>query len=266
MESNQVPKTSSPVHAGKTSPKMINLRSQFEHMLHNAVLMTEMAMDLKERCTSGEKYICYLRSLCIRGGKTINAMQSLTKSFLLLTQKFASNAVTSIENAPMEDHFCSSMKTEYEKLLALIEKELSNIEDVEVTENVSVNLNNIVEKIKHLEVKQNKASDGGHLPPSNSAKSFKSDVDEKYPENWSRESLIDLNNVVNLPSVPEDIFGYTTKPTRTSSLSSLKSMRKVKLYLQRAGSGSDEDDDNSESDDHDSSGKLVVVRVNLHTY
>lgn len=232
------------------NPKLINERNQFEQMLHNTVLMTEMAMDLKERCGVGEKYICYLRSLAIRGSKTISALQSLTKSFLLLAQKWGTNATTKIENMSVEDHVCSAMKLEYEKLLSVIEKELSDIENAETIDTAYGNLNIISEKIKFLETRQ-KTSDGVHLPASSSAKSFKSDVDEKYPENLSRESLIDLNSVVNLPSVPEDIFGYATKPTRTSSLSSLKSMRKVKLYLQRASNASDDEDDNSEPDDHE---------------
>lgn len=97
------------------------------------------------------------------------------------------------------------------------------------------------------------------LPTTSSLRSVKSDVDEKYPENLSKESLIDLNNVVNLPPVPEDIFtSFSGKPTRSASLSSLKSIRKVKLFLQKAES-SEEDDNSSENEEHDFS-KLVYVR------
>lgn len=254
METNPV---SSKGTLTSKNPKLINERNQIEQMLHNTILMTEMAMDLKERCGVGEKYICYLRSLAIRGSKTISALQGLTKSFLLLAQKWIISATANIDNMPVEDQVCNAMKLEYEKLLVVIEKELSEIENAETVDPAYGSLSILSEKIKFLEARQ-KTSDVIHLPPSSSAKSFKSDVDEKYPENLSRESLIDLNSVVNLPSVPEDIFGYATKPARTSSLSSLKSMRKVKLYLQRAGSTSDDEDENSEPEDHELP-KLMVV-------
>ncbi|XP_049955868.1 uncharacterized protein LOC126472090 isoform X1 [Schistocerca serialis cubense] len=75
------------------------------------------------------------------------------------------------------------------------------------------------------------------------------DIDERYPDmSSSRESLMDLANVVSLPPVPEDSLGNFYKlAVRTSSLSSLKNFRKVKLCLQRASSEEDED---SESEEH----------------
>ncbi|XP_049778789.1 uncharacterized protein LOC126175829 [Schistocerca cancellata] len=75
------------------------------------------------------------------------------------------------------------------------------------------------------------------------------DIDERYPDmSSSRESLMDLGNVVSLPPVPEDSLGNFCKlAVRTSSLSSLKNFRKVKLCLQRASSEEDED---SESEEH----------------
>lgn len=240
------------------SPKIITLRAQAEHMLQSAISITEMGMDMKERCDAGEKYVCYLRSLAIRAGKTINSLHSIGKSFLILAQKLATSVMAAIDSMPVADQLCYSMKIEYEKLLMVIEKELADIEDVEPSNNNASNLSNISEKIKYLEAKQ-KLSDNTFLQHSGSVKSVKSDVDEKYPENWSRDSLIDLNNVVNLPPVPEDIFtSFASKPTRTSSLSSLKSIRKVKLFLQRAASNSDDDDESSELDEHDFS-KLVIV-------
>lgn len=217
----------------------------------NTVLMTEIAMDLKDRCVAGEKYVTYLRSVTVKATKNLSNLQSLTKSFLLVAQRLINGVLAAIENIPINDQAFAAMKNEYEKLLIVLEKELADSEDVESSDQLCGNLNIISEKIKVLESRQKIADNTPYLPPTNSAKSFKSDVDEKYPDNLGRDSLIDLNSVVNLPSVPEDIFGYTSKPTRTSSLSSLKSLRKVKLYLQRAGSTSDDDEDNSETDDHD---------------
>lgn len=232
-------------------PRLINLRSQFEHTLLNTVLMTEIAMDLKDRCLTGEKYVTYLRSVTVKATKNLSNLQSLIKSFLLVAQRLTNGVLSTIENIPVMDPTFAIMKSEYEKLLILLEKELADSEEVDPSDHMGINLGTISEKIKQLETRQKISDNTPYLPPTNSAKSFKSDVDEKYPENLGRDSLVDLNTVVNLPSVPEDVFGYTSKPTRTSSLSSLKSLRKVKLYLQRACNASDEDDDNSENDDHD---------------
>lgn len=263
MENREEPQ---PPHTNIPSdhpPKLISLRAQTEHMLQNAIAMTEMGMDLKERCACGGKYVCYLRSLAIRASKTINSLQATGKSFLLLAQKLGTNVMSNIDSTPVADQFCYNIKLEFEKLLGIIEKELAEYEDMEANVGSPSNLNNISEKIKYLEAKQ-KLSDSHFLQHSGSVKSVKSDVDEKYPENWSRDSLIDLNSVVNLPPVPEDIFTSfsSSKPTRTSSLSSLKSIRKVKLYLQRAAgsnhANSEEEDESSDLDEHDFS-KIVIV-------
>ncbi|XP_017781435.1 PREDICTED: uncharacterized protein LOC108566189, partial [Nicrophorus vespilloides] len=123
--------------------------------------------------------------------------------------------------------------------------------DCSVESGASGGQKNLSDRIGCLEAKQKLSEAAPCVQSSVSVRSVKSDVDEKYPENWSRDSLIDLNTVVNLPPVPEDIFTcFSNKPTRTSSLSSLKGMRKVKLFLQRAANNSD-DEDSSDFDEHD---------------
>lgn len=244
--------------------KIMNLRSQAEYMLQNVIAMTEMGMDMKERCASGEKYVCYLRSLSIKAGKTISLLQNTGKSFLVLAQKIVTSVMASLDNMPAPDQSCIAIKLEYENLLKVIERELALYDDVEPA-TLPNNIANMSEKIKYLETKQ-KLSDNHLLQHSGSVKSVKSDIDEKYPENWSRDSLIDLNNVVNLPPVPEDIFtSFPAKPTRTSSLSSLKSMRKVKLFLQRAANNSDDEDESSDLEEHDFS-KIVFSFQIIFTY
>lgn len=247
--------------------KLRTLRAQTESILQNAILMTEVGMDIKERCIAGEKYVCYLRSLSIKAGKNINALHSIGKSFLTLAQKLIIPMISKIENVTIHDPSCCyHLKIEYDKLLAVIEKELNDIDDLDNNHNIlSNNVSNITERIKYLEAKQ-KLMDNTFLPRSGSVKSVKSDVDEKYPENWSKDSLIDLDNIVNLPSVPEDIFTtFTNKPSRTSSLSSLKGIRKVKLFLQRAANNSDDEDESSENDDHESSSRIVNMKYFIET-
>lgn len=242
-----------------TRDNLITLRGQIENILQNAILMTEMGMDIKERCIAGEKYVCYLRSLSIKAGKNINALHTIGKSYLNLAQKLIINMISKFDDIVVNDQNCYNLKIEYDKLLSIIEKELIDIDDLDnnVHNTFTNNASNITERIKYLEVKQ-KLMDNTYLPRSGSVKSVKSDVDEKYPENWSKDSLIDLDNIVNLPPVPEDIFTtFTNKPSRTSSLSSLKGIRKVKLFLQRAANNSDDEDESSECDDHECSSRIV---------
>lgn len=239
--------------------KVLNFRLQAEHMLQNAILMTEMGMGIKERCSSAEKYVSYLRNITLRAAKNVAALDASGRSFLALAQKLILSVMALIDDVPLalSDQPCLNLKLEFEKLLSIIEKELTEIDDIDTSEHVP-NINNLTEKIKYLEAKQ-RMTDTSCLQRSGSVKSVKSDVDEKYPENLSRDSLIDLNNVVNLPPVPEDIFTtFSNKPTRTSSLSSLKSMRKVKLFLQRAANHSDEEDLSSDTEEHEFPKILIV--------
>lgn len=244
-------------------PKLITSSAQIEHMLSNAVLMTEMGMELREKCNAAEKYIYYLRSLAVRTSRSVNSLQATGRSTMLLAQTLVTTVLASIDDNPMLASLNS--KLEFEKLLSIIEKELKSSEDFEVMVAGTPNMRHIIEKIKQLEARH-RSSDNSLLPQSSSTKSVKSDIDEKYPENLSRDSLIDLDNVINLPTVPEDIFtSFSNKPTRTSSLSSLKSMRKVKLFLQRASTNnSDDEDDSSEPDDHEFSKPSVSSIIHLN--
>ena len=219
--------------------------SSTEDLLQNVVLMAEIGIDLKERCNIAEKYVAHLKLLFSQAARTIEGLQTTSKCALQQAKKLL-NGTTPLAGS-------SGVRTDYEKLLAVIDKQLNDFDDLKhiELENDSIRLSDLTEKIKLLENRQ-KLSDN-NLPPSGSNKSLKCDVDEKYPENWSRDSTIDLNNVMNLPPVPEDVFSSFSsgqKPKRSSSLSSLKSMRKVKLFLQRAET-SDEEDISSDNEDHE---------------
>ena len=236
----------------ENSIRMVNLRSQLEQMLLNVTVMTEAGMELKEKCITGEKYVCYLRSLAVRAARVMTTMQNSSKSYLLLAHKLLISIIKIINTTPSSDK--CSLKMECEKLLAILEREMMDIEDCDSAEAsitgdlYNVNAQTITDKIRYLEVKQ-KISESSFLPATSSARSLRSDTDEKYPESWSKESLIDLNNVMNLAPVPEDIFMDFSKPVRSSSLSSLKSLRKVRLHLQKATHS--EEDTQSDCEEHD---------------
>ena len=46
--------------------KMSDLQTQYEQMLLNATLITEMSMELRERAQVAEKYVSYLKNLTVR--------------------------------------------------------------------------------------------------------------------------------------------------------------------------------------------------------
>ncbi|KAJ8917759.1 hypothetical protein NQ315_005210 [Exocentrus adspersus] len=233
----------------KVTPKTSKASYNLEKVLHHALLMTEVGMDLKERYLSGEKYVCYLKTIITGADKAISALHYISKSSL----EDAKQLVKSLGGPDVP----VNIRNEYEKLLAIIDKQLNDLE-----------MKNMEQCIENMDITQIKSRqknlENAMFPAPNTAssnKSLKADIDEKYPENLSRESLIDLNTVVNLPPVPEDIFtSFSNKPTRTSSLSSLKSMRKIKLYLQKAESS--DDDDSSENEDTEYS-KLVFNAKNV---
>lgn len=212
-------------------------KTSLEETLQTALHMTEVAIDLKERWTVADRYLTHLKQLLNQAGTTMATLQSTSKFSLQQARKILISTPTP----------CNVLKNDYDKLLGVIDKQLSDFEEI-VDLDSELSLSYLTEKIKFLEGKQR--SDNS-LPPCGSNKSVS--VDEKYPENWSRDSSIDLNNVMNLPPVPEDVFtsfSSNIKPKRSSSLSSLKSMRKVKLFLQRA-ENSDEDDPSSDPEDHE---------------
>ncbi|XP_023310771.1 uncharacterized protein LOC111691741 [Anoplophora glabripennis] len=231
----------------ETAPnRLLKTPHNLEKTLHHALLMTEVGMDLKERYISGEKYVCYLKSIITGADKAITALHYISKSSL----EEAKQLIKSLGGPDVP----TNIRNEYEKLLAIIDKQLNDLEMKNLEQSIeNLDITQISDKIRYLELKQKNLENSFFPPPTTASnKSIKADIDEKYPENLSRESLIDLNNVVNLPPVPEDIFtSFSSKPTRTSSLSSLKSMRKIKLYLQKAESSDDEDSsENEESEYH----------------
>lgn len=229
----------SPDNTITSSPK--NSSSSLHNILYNAAVMTEVGMDLKERFVAGEKYICYLKTVISGADKAITALHSISKSSLEQAQQML-NSVTDGDATPTFSH-------ERERLLAVIEKQIRDLDMHLDGTFESIDDSRLSEKIRYLETRQ-KHSDNNLNTSTSSTKNVRVDVNEKYPENLSRDSLIDFNSVVNLPPVPEDIFtSFSSKPTRSSSLSSLKSMRKIKMYLQKAESSDDED--SSDAEDHD---------------
>nr|CAH7765812.1 unnamed protein product [Callosobruchus chinensis] len=213
-----------------------------ENVLHNALLMTEIGIDLKDGFIAGEKYINQLKTILLGADKAISALHSISKSSLEQAQHILASLVQS-------DFPNNAFKQECDRLLGIVEKQLLELE-LSNSEASCTNLGmeQLSDKIRYLESKQ-KNLEAIISPHTSSSKNVRADINEKYPENLSRESLIDLNTV-NLPPVPEDIFtSFNNRPKRSSSLSSLKSMRKIKMFLQRAESSDDED--SSENDERD---------------
>ncbi|CAH0394148.1 unnamed protein product [Bemisia tabaci] len=221
-------------------------KPQLEQLLYNATLLTEAALELREKSISSDKYSSYLRSLAWRATRASSIIQQTSRNCLNLAQRIATSCSKTLEILPEP-----ALRQQTERLLFILEKELIDVIDFDLAENPFAftpnNPNNLSEKLRNLESRVK--LDSGYLSQCSSAKSFKQDVDEKYPENCSRESLFDFN-VMNLPPVPEDIsMNFNKIGIPSHSQSSLRSLRKVKHYTQKA-MPSDESEE-SENDDQD---------------
>lgn len=224
-----------------------------ENVLQQAIYITQAAMELQERYNSGEKYINYLKTITVGAEKAVMGLKLISRASLIHAENLIRTQLNLLETT-------DPIRNDFSKLLNIIEKQTTESDEGNADLIGNRDLNNLSEKIKFLEMRQQmKQKESISFGQSSSSRSVnKMDIDEKYPENLSRESLIDLNNVANLPPVPEDIFTSFSiaKPTRSSSLSSLKSMRKVKLFLQKA-ENSDEDESCSDNDEY---GKFLVSK------
>ncbi|XP_072400168.1 uncharacterized protein [Diabrotica undecimpunctata] len=208
----------------RTSPSSSCLQDN----LSNAILLTEAGVDLRRCYVSGRKCISQLRNIINTTENAVNALQSTAKRVL----EQANKMVVEINNG--------RGTKEGQELMSVIDKHLTGL-----SWSSEIDVQQMTEKMRHFDKKFYE-----NTVPSWTNKNVRSDINEKYPESLSRESLIDLTTIVNLPPVPEDIpTGFFKKPTRSSSLSSLKSMRKVKLFLQKAENS--DDDDSSDIDDQD---------------
>ncbi|XP_076265626.1 uncharacterized protein LOC143199587 [Rhynchophorus ferrugineus] len=210
-------------------------------ILKQASILLAITVDIKECCVTGEKYINYFKTMINGAERALNALSMTTKSSVDLVSKLLEKSIN--VSALTED-----LRQDYDQLQDFL-KHHSVIKHEQ--EEHAWHENSTTERVKYFEARKKLSENILHANTS-STRSFKNDVDEKYPENLSRESLIDLNSVVNLPPVPEDIFTSfsNNKPVRTSSLSSLKSMRKIKLFLQKAESSEDEESSENEEPDY----------------
>ncbi|KAL3268109.1 hypothetical protein HHI36_007236 [Cryptolaemus montrouzieri] len=206
-----------------------------KEILNNVLMIAELGIDLQFSCSCGEKYISYLKASFDRANKTVSSLHEISRKALGRAKKLA---LLTLQTTSHDD----PIVPEFERILEIIDKQLE-VDSAQTPMDTVWGYES-----RKLPDAFRKASD---LPTTSSLRSVKSDIDEKYPENLSKDSLIDLNNVVNLPPVPEDIFtSFSGKPTRSSSLSSLKNIRKVKLFLQKAES-SEDDENSSENEEHD---------------
>lgn len=116
-------------HRKMSNSNSISLRAQIEHMLSSAVTITEMAIDLKEKSTAGERNVCYLRSLAVRASRAITVMQNCSKSFLNLALRLLNDVIHCIERAPGGDSFVfNQMRLHAEQLIAILEREVEYAE------------------------------------------------------------------------------------------------------------------------------------------
>lgn len=135
------------------------------------------ALELKDRTALAEKYVCYLRSLSVRTGRVVSAMQQTGKSLLIGAHKLT-NSIKLMDTAPEP---CFTVKLECEKLISILEKEIAELDDFENVEAILAteckrdSLATIAQKIRYFEEKQ-KGPDSPGPPRTGSGRSLKADV------------------------------------------------------------------------------------------
>lgn len=174
-------------------------------ILQNVKKISQLSSQFKHETKLYENNLDTLNKLVFQAGKDVTSLQNCLDSFLLVAKNLV---YVSLEMVPVGDPNFNTFKEEANKLLNI--------------------LDDITEDEDQFENKLKSTFNRAH---SNSIKCL--NINEKYPDRCSRESLLDISNIVSLPTVPEDVFADFSRPRRTMSSSSLKNMRRVKMCLQK---------------------------------
>lgn len=172
-------------------------------ILQNVTILSELTYQLKKETKNGENYINSLSTLLCQAEKDVSTLNQSVASLITVAKQLV---FLSLQIIPKQDPNFKTLQHEAEKLLNILD-------EIKVHDDLDEKWKPLVQK-------------------NIGAKCV--NIDEKYPEHCSKESLLDMNNIVSLQTVPEDIFtDFHHKPNRTVSSSSLKNLRKVKLCLQK---------------------------------
>lgn len=128
----------SPDNFSSKIPK--NNFESLQNILYNAVMITEVGIDLKERFVSGEKYINYLKTVIVGADKAMCALHTIAKSSLEQAQQIL-NSVREADVTPTFQH-------ERDRLLIVIDKQIRDL-DYHMDSNFeNVDASRISEKIR----------------------------------------------------------------------------------------------------------------------
>ncbi|XP_046389713.1 uncharacterized protein LOC124158595 [Ischnura elegans] len=216
----------------KTGEEKKSIINGDEVLLH-LVTISETVREVNNKLNVAERHINYLKNLTAKEGRTLINLRSTTKALLQNAMTVAQSTIKCLESEPY-GHKNEKVIDLCERLYNIMEKDSQP--DVDNTENSvpeegDIDLSRLTDKIEYMESKQ-KSNESIYSPAShNFYKSYRSDIDEKYPESCSRESLLDLDFGATLPPVPEGAFTDFKRPPRSCSLSSIKNIKKMKLTL-----------------------------------
>uniref|UniRef100_A0A1B6LFC9 Uncharacterized protein n=1 Tax=Graphocephala atropunctata TaxID=36148 RepID=A0A1B6LFC9_9HEMI len=204
-----------------SSDTKINLLQAAESshlILQNVTMLSELSSHLKRETRKGENTLGSLQSILSQAGKDVASLHQCVDTLLLIAKKLV---YQSLKILPVKDPNFKYLKTEADKLL------------------------NILDEIKNDEEELLLDRKWRPMDKSLRQKSSRSlNVDEKYPEHCSKESLLDISTINTLPTLHEDVFVDFHRPSKTLSSCSLKNLRKVKMYLQKV----DDDEDYFENE------------------
>ncbi|KAG8225487.1 hypothetical protein J437_LFUL009480 [Ladona fulva] len=210
--------------------------TQCEQIIRHLVTITETTLDLGDKIALAEKHICLLRSLTAKEARTVITLKSIKRAILQNTLKIVRSNLYYLNNGSENDIKNNNLKFLHERLNKILEKE-SEAEDMDfsdLTESRNeCSMHFLAEKIQSLELKKRVDTAAAVSATAATFKLHKADIDIKFPESCSRESLLEFESRTSLPPVPEDAFTSFMRPARSYSLSSFKNMKKMKHTLKQ---------------------------------
>lgn len=244
----------------------VSSQVQVEQLLEKALILIELTLDLRDKSHIGEKYACDLKSLAWKACQITSAIQQSSKDFLQLAEHIIRSALEIIDKRDGDDSGGHDVTVREDAVDHAVEKvkeaqrvkehtdtmyrELTHLQnilkkDIQLYERPSEiklfktkSSSSIGDMIKTLQTKQHQKRRDCNSP--------RICQDERYPERASRESLLEQASPA-LQTVHENGNDFSQRSLHDTSKAagglSMKSVRRIKRYLQDKAEADDPDYD-----------------------
>lgn len=215
----------------KRSETAIEIKA-VQELLYNVLVATKIGLEFKDKALSAENYVCSLRGEAAKTAKVISVILNAAKSFISSVQKMVIESAQRTETLAISEPARDYLLPQYETLRAILDEDITELEDHLKTESNSQEMMNVTlpiidEKIINLQSRHKLTEQQSFtVLGSSSVRSVKSF--------FSKESLVSHASTKSLPPVPENkLTGLSPFPQRSQSFTSLRNLRKVKFALYR---------------------------------